>query len=768
MEERNQAEHYPDFEGRIGQTFVESKPWWPPRREAPDGAPNVVLVLADDLGFADVGCYGSEIPTPAIDALANRGIRFSNFHVTPMCAPTRAALLTGLNSHQAGVGMVNCDSGFPGYTSELPAYQPSMAEMFRASGYATLAVGKWHLCKMSDLSPAGNNHSWPLQRGFDQYYGFLEAFTNFHHPHLMYEGNSVVSTDMYPEGYYLTDDLTDRACRMIREVKSADPDKPLFLYYAHGAPHAPLHAKAEAILAHRGKYDDGWDALRERRLARQIELGIVPEGTELPPRNSEPGEDVVAWDSLSEGEQRVMARYMEIFAAMVVTIDDSVARLTAELEAIGQLDNTIFIFTSDNGASREGGANGTDRYFSAALTGGMAPVTEEMVSAMDELGGPTTMPHYPRGWAMAGNTPFRLYKSHAHRGAHSVPFIVSWPQRWGGGDPIVRDQYAHVTSILPTLVDLIGLDLPTERNGLSAEPLVAASLAPVLDDAGETSLHTEQHYECFGHRSIHRHGWTAAAFHVPRTPLDSDRWELFDAAVDVSETNDLAEVHPERLAELIAAWDDAAWQNRVYPIEDGSMLMILSAPDQSRMIRPIRLRGGAPTLERFRASMLVTQRSFSVTIDLTYDDGDEGVLVAHGGQEGGYIVWVEGGAVHFETNQGRWHRQRVGPLPLTAGATQVVVDVAASPGQVWSVTLAAGDVAIEGEAMAIPWGVTPFNGIDVGIDRRCPVSWDLYERHGAFPYAGTINSVLYEPGELAPDAYFGQVDLLREMGLTFQ
>ncbi|SVC73875.1 uncharacterized protein METZ01_LOCUS326729, partial [marine metagenome] len=330
-------------------------------------------------------------------------------------------------THQAGMGYVaNADPGFPGYASELPRHQPSLAEVLQANGYATMAVGKWHLCRDTDLSEAGDKHSWPLQRGFDQYYGFLEALTNFHHPHRLYEGNSVVQTDQYPDGYYLTDDLTERAVRMIREVRQNDPVKPFFLYYSHGAVHAPLHAKANDIARHRGNYDKGWDRLREERLACQIELGIVPEGTVLPPRNSEPGEDVKEWDSLPEIERKVMARYMEVYAAMVESIDQSVAAIRDTLEDLGELDNTIFIFTSDNGASREGQERGSTSYFTTS--GGVsATITEETLANIDAIGGPTTWPHYPRGWAMACNTPFRLYKMMTYRGGHSVPFVCSWP-----------------------------------------------------------------------------------------------------------------------------------------------------------------------------------------------------------------------------------------------------------------------------------------------------------------------------------------------------
>lgn len=766
-----QAEHYPGFEGTIGKIVATSDSWWPTRPTAPEGAPNVVIVLADDLGFSDLSCYGSEIPTPAIDALADSGIRFSNFHVTPLCSPTRAALLTGLNSHAAGIGIVaNSDPGFPGYAGELPRHQPSLAETFKANGYATMALGKWHLCKESDLSPAGDNHSWPLQRGFDQYYGFLEALTNFHHPHLMYEGNSVIDTDEYPEGYYLTDDLTDRACRMIREVKTADPEKPFFMYYAHGAVHAPLHAKAEDIERHRGNYDKGWDRIREERLARQIELGIVPPDTELPPRNAELNEDVDEWDSLPERERIVMARYMEVYAAMVETIDDSVGRIRDELAALGQLDNTVFIFTSDNGASREGRDRGTTSYFSHGGTGvANTEVTDHMLENLDDIGGPTTWPHYPRGWAMACNTPFRLYKITTHRGGHSVPFVFSWPGQADAADTILRTQYTHITDVLPTLVDLLGLDLPTERNGMAAEPLAGISFQPVLADADVATEHTEQYYECIGHRGFYRDGWSAVTFHENQTAFSNDQWQLYHVDEDINERHDLAETEPEKLAELIEGWDDAAWQNRVYPLDDGTRLnQVLKPPEHGLLSRPMRILAGSPTVERYRSARLIAGRSFTVTIDLEHQPGDEGILVAHGGQDAGYVLWVEDGRLHFEVNEGG-HPNRLDPMPLTGACRQIVIDVEAPGGRRWNISVSADGVAgISGEDLKQPVGFLPFEGIDVGVDRRSPVSWELFSRRGAFPYSGTIEAASYEPGPLAPDSAELRIDDLRQIGLALE
>ena len=464
------AREYPGFPGTVGRTFAGSEGWWPPRPSAPVGAPNIVIMMADDLGFADLGCYGSEINTPNLDALAARGLRSTGFHSTPMCSPTRAALLTGLEPHRAGAGTVaHVDPGFPGYASELAPDVATIAEILRdQAGYSTLMVGKWHLAKDSDCSAAGPRHSWPCQRGFDRYYGFLGPFTNLHQPNVIVEDNHFVDVDQYPDDYYFTDDITDRAIGMIRDTKAANPSQPFLLYFAHGAVHAPLHARSEDIERYRGRYDAGWDALRDERFARQQATGVVPEGVELPPRNTELNHNVEAWSDLEPREQALFARHMEVYAAMVDRIDQNVGRLVAELEAIGELDNTIFIFTSDNGASREGEVTGTTAYYVHLLQG---DDVDADIARIDHIGGPQTTPHYPRGWAMASGTPFRLYKINTHQGGHSVPFIFSWPAgaRAGklGADGEIRRQYLHVTDVLPTLLELVGVERPDARNGVA-------------------------------------------------------------------------------------------------------------------------------------------------------------------------------------------------------------------------------------------------------------------------------------------------------------
>ncbi len=762
---------YANFGGKVGKTFGSSKPWWPERRTAPAGAPNIVFVLADDIGYSDFGCYGSEIPTPNIDAVAAAGVRYTNFHVAPLCSPTRASLLTGLNCHAAGMGQVaNIDPGFPGYTSELPRNQPSLPEILRDNGYSTMAVGKWHMAKDSDLNEAGDKHSWPLQRGFEQYYGFLEALTNFHHPHRMYEGNSVIATDEYPAGYYVTDDLTQRAERMIREVRAADSTKPFFLFYAHGAVHAPLHAKREDIEKYRGRYDAGWDKLRDERLARQIELGIVPADTELPPRNFEANEDVQAWDELTADEKLVFARYMEIYAAMVQTIDDSVGHLRSVLDELGELDNTIFIISSDNGASREGRANGTSSYFRDGGAGaGRSPeVNEEDIDNIDALGGPTTWPHYPRGWAMACGTPFRLYKITTHRGGHSSPFIVSWPARIKEGREILRRQYTHITDVLPTLCDVIGLQIPTTRNGLEAQPIAGVSFAPTFDTPDAETFHNEQYYECIGHRAYYKDGWAIVSFHAHGVPFPETPWELFHIDHDINERHDLSAQHPEKVAELAAAFERAAWANRVYPIDEGSRLNhVIRPPDDARFELPVRISRATPTLERWRSSRLVAGRSVRIDIEWAYRAGDEGVVLAHGGQDSGYVLWVEDDTLHYEHNG--FGTPYPGPaIELGDSSTSLTLELTVR-NRLWDVAIAVdGEVRGHMEGVPVLARFLPFEGIDVGIDRRSPVSWSLFQRRGCYPFTGELTAATYTPSPIPADELEHMLARMRDFALALE
>ncbi|WP_369142421.1 arylsulfatase [Streptomyces sp. R44] len=762
---------YEGFGGRVGRTFAESEPAWPTRTTPPAKAPNIVVVLVDDMGFSDIGPFGSEIPTPVLDGLADGGVRLGNYHTMPLCSPARAALLTGLNPHRVGYGMVaNFDPGFPGYGMEVAEDIPTLAELLHDAGYATYAVGKWHLVRDSASNAADHRGNWPLQKGFDQYYGVLEGLTSLFHPHQLVRDNSPLDIDEFPDDYYYTDDITDQAISMVKSLRAHDPDKPFFLYLAHNAVHGPLQAKAEDIARHRGRYDEGWDALRERRFAAQIAAGLFPPGTELPARNSEAGLDVPAWDSLTEDQQRLYARYMEVYAALVDNIDQNLGRLTDTLAALGELDNTIVVFTSDNGGTGEGGIEGTRSYFSRFvhhphLPGDWNPDVDR---DHDLIGGPRSLVHYPRGWGMASNTPFRLYKGDTYAGGVRVPFVLSWPAgvrdgRLTGGH---RPQYQYVTDIAPTLLELAGLTRPETRRGTPLQELDGTSFAPVLADPAHDSTHPEQYCEMSGNRSHYRDGHKLVTLHEPGAPYDDSEWALYDIRTDPTEIHDLAAQNPGLVKELSAAWEEAAWRNGVFPLPDHTGALARRNPAEERLTRPLTLLPGTPELERYRSSRLVSLRSFEIAVAV--EETGDGVLVSHGDQGGGYSLYVENGRLTFAYNEyGDLHETDAGPL--APGPHAILLTATAEEGLRWRFT-----VTVDGEHRATPdsvhqlIGMAPFQGISVGIDRKSPVSWPLYERHRSFRYTGRLHSVTYRPGAPGPDAPETVAAALKEAAAAFE
>ena len=763
---------YSGFGGSVGRVFATSEPWWRDQPSRREGAPNIVVMLCDDLGYSDLGCYGSEIPTPNIDRLAADGVQYTDYHSTPMCSPTRAALLTGLEPHRAGMGHVaHSDPGFPGYTMELTPFAPTLAEMLRGGGYQTLMVGKWHLTRDSQVNDAGDRSSWPLQKGFDRFYGFMDGFTNLHQPHRLIEDNHAVRVDEFPDGYFLTDDLTDRALSMIHESKASDPDKPFFLYHAQAAVHAPLHAKAVDIERHADRYRDGWDVIRERRYRRQLELGVIPDGAELSPRNSEPDDEVLAWDDLDVDRQRLFARYMEVYAAMVDNIDQNVGRLRAELEAMGEWDNTVFIFTSDNGGSREGEVDGTSAYLRTLHFGrtGTDEPLEEDLERIDMMGGPTTFPHYPRGWAGVSNTPFRLYKINAHRGGHSVPFLVSCPAA-GLPPGELRSQFVHVTDLLPTLLNLVGIERPTEWRGQPVLPLAGEDVGPTLFDADAPGRTRDVIIENEGHRGYRRNGWEAVTRHEPRTPFSTEHWELFEMTSDPTQVHDRSGTDPERLAELVEAWDVAAWDHQIFPLDEGTgYRYLLRPPWTERYDRPVVIRPGTPSLDRWRSQRLILWRNVAITASVTLSEGDAGVLVAHGDQGGGYSMYLDdtGELVAVHNGYGLTREVR-GPV-VGPGPHELALLITCPGNNSWNLALEVDGVEVAAaEGFRLLMAMAPFQGIDVGLDRRSPVSWDVHERHGTFPFTGELHQVAYAPGAAAPDSPTDFLELLRDWGRRFE
>ncbi|MFV2039398.1 MAG: arylsulfatase, partial [Acidimicrobiales bacterium] len=531
----------------IGTTVADSTPHWPEPATAPPGSPNVLLVLLDDVGFADFGCYGSEIHTPAIDAIAAGGLRYTGFHTTAMCSTTRAALLTGRNHHDVGVGcLANFDSGFPGYRGKIAADVPTLAELLRANGYRNYLVGKWHVTRLTETGPTGPFDGWPLGRGFDRFYGFLDAETDQFSPELVRDNTHVEAPGNHGTGYHLSADLIDEAIVYLKSHLADTPQTPWFLMAAPGACHAPHQAPSELIDKYHSVFAKGWDQTRADRLTRQLELGIVPDGTFLPPRN----DGVEAWDSHPERAQNLMARLAGAYAAMLEHFDAQLALLVQFLDDSGQADNTIVLLLSDNGASQEGGPLG--------FVNAMAPFNmvaepmEHKISRVDDIGGPDTHSNFPHGWAMAANTPLKRYKQNTHGGGVRDPLVIRAPGRVrdGGG---LRHGLCHVSDLAPTILELIGIEPDPTMTG--------SSFAPTVTDPAATTTKVTQYFEMFGHRGVWHHNWKAVAYHPPGTPFDQDRWELYDLSRDFNETLDLAHREPGRLAELQELWWDEARHN---------------------------------------------------------------------------------------------------------------------------------------------------------------------------------------------------------------
>lgn len=751
------ATNWKDFNdqgGQIGRTFAESRPWWPSGPQPPSGAPNVIVVLVDDMGFSDIGPFGSEIDTPHLDRLATTGFRFTNYHTPPVCSPARAALLTGLNPHRAGyASIVDMDAGFPNYAMEIADDALTLPEVLRANGYATFAVGKWHLTRIGALHDAASRDSFPLQRGFDHYYGTMEGLNSFFHPNRLVRDNTALDIEDYGPEYYLTDDLTNQAINMIKSLR-ASGDQPFFLYFCHQAMHGPLGAKAADLAKYRDRYAGGWDLLRQRRFARQLALGLFPPDTRLPGSEPHPQHQVPAWVSLPPPERALFERYMEVYAAMVDNVDQNLGRLLGTVARLGELDNTIVVFTSDNGGTMEGGSRGTRSYFShfmVDLARLLPPSWDRDVARDPELiGGPQVMPHYPRGWGRASNTPYRMYKGSTFAGGVRVPFMLTWPAGLPrpAGDSGLRTQYQYVTDLLPTLVDLAGVATPNERAGKLAQNRDGFSFATVLRDAGAETSHHEQYSEFGGHRGFYRGGWKILTNHDPGDSYDDREWELYDIGADPTETCNLADSEPQLLKEMAADWEKAALANQVFPLDDGSGYRSAARrPDEKRMRAAATILPGTPTLERYRSSQLISLRSFTATVYLDHHlAADEGILLAHGDQGGGYQLLIEDGDLRLTYNAyGVMSHADAGYL--SSGKHEITLRADAVADFCWDLTL-----LLNGNAVATLPGQpmmlfhAPFSGIDVGLCRGGPVDWDLYQRRRTFRYSGRINRVTYRPG----------------------
>ena len=645
------------FGGRIGRDWRDSEPWWPPEPAPPAGAPNILLVVLDDVGFAQLGCYGSDIETPVIDGLAAAGVRLANFHTTALCSPTRACLLTGRNHHRNGMGRVaDLAVGYPGYWGKPPRENGFLSEILRAEGYASYAVGKWHLSPEDETNMAASRATWPLARGFDRWYGFHGGETHQFAPAL-YHDNHSVSPPRPPEaGYHLTEDLADHAIEFLGDLRAVDEARPFFLYFATGACHSPHQPPSRWLDRYRGRFDLGWDAWRDQIFARQLATGLLPPGTAMSARPAW----VPAWDSLSAGQRAVAARFMECFAGFLSHADEQLGRLLEFLRERGELDNTVVCVVSDNGASAEGGADGSINDVRLVNIDPAQPA--ELLARIGEIGGPLSHNNYPWGWTMAGNTPFRRWKREVHQGGVADPCIVSWPAgQLARGE--IRHQFAHAIDVLPTLTELAAVTIPARIDGITQTAVDGVSFGYLLGDgAGEApERHETQYFEMFSSRAIYHRGWKAVAFHPigplyddqdPNAPFDEDVWELYHVAEDISETRDLAAEHPDLLARLVELWWAEAGRNQVLPLDNRVLwALVHPKPDRRQPRASYRyLQNGAQVPESVAAN--VRNRSHALVVEVTIDDpaSADGVLLAMGSALGGWSLHILDGRLRYAHN----------------------------------------------------------------------------------------------------------------------
>lgn len=724
--------------GKIGRTVADSTPWWPQPVRGPAGSPNILLVLFDDVGFSDFGCYGSPIRTSAIDRLAAEGLRYSGFHTTAMCSTTRAALLTGRNHHSVGMGcLANFDSGYPGYRGKISREAGTLAEILRENGYRNYFCGKWHVTPMSEVGSTGPFDGWPLGRGFDRYYGFMNAETDHYTPELVLDNSSVPTPGSFETGYHLTTDLADHAIQFIADHIAQRPDLPWLTWMALGACHAPHQAPRSLIDSYEDVFATGWDIEREVRLATQKDMGLVPRDTRLPPRNT----GVLPWSNHSEDERRLFVRLQSAYAAMLDHADQQIARIVDFLDRTGTRDNTIILVLSDNGASQEGGPLG------AVNTLGSYNLQEESfqvkMERIDMIGGPGSHANIPHGWAMASNTPLKRYKQNTHGGGIRDPLVISWPQGIEARGEI-RHQFAHASDLLPTLMDVIGVQVPERINGIAQMPIEGTSFAKSFKDASAPSKARAQYFEMFGHRGIWHDGWKAVAYHAPGTPFDKDKWELYHLDRDFSETRDLAADEPQRLNAMKELWWRQAEAHKVLPLDDRfgprfaeNAARILG--DRRRFIFHKGV-GHVPT----DLAPDVRSRSYMIDASVKMTGSDNGVIISHGDATTGYVLYVRDGHLVHVLNLGGAHETVVSDKRIPSSATSLGLRVERlSRGRAGEALKSRYTLLIDGQSAGsidteryfkslISWA-----GCDIGCDRGTPVG----DYVAPFEFTGDLSKV---------------------------
>jgi arylsulfatase A-like enzyme len=719
----------------IGLSYKNSTPCWPQVVQPPKGAPNVVYIVLDDVGFGQLGCFGGPIQTPNIDKLAAGGLRYNNFHTTALCSPSRTCLLTGRNHQSAGIGVITeIPTGYPGYQMNLSHNTATLAEMLNSNGFNTFALGKWHLTTPQTSSGAGPFDNWPTSRGFDKYYGFLYGETDQWYPNLISGTDEVQPPATPEEGYHLTNDLVDHAIADIRDQQNVAPGKPFFLYFATGACHAPHQAPREYIDMYKGKFDKGWDAVRNETLARQKAMGIVPQNTALPPRN--PG--IQAWDALNDSQKKVYAREQEVFAGFLTHTDAQIGRLLDYLNSTGRLDNTLIFLVSDNGASQEGLYNGLSNAY--LYFNGIAQSVPDLLTHIDELGGPKSYNHYAMGWAMAGNTPDRMYKQDTYEGGVHDPMIVYYPKLIKDKGAI-RTQFTHAVDLVPTVLDVLGLQAPAVYNGYYQKPLEGVSFVSTFNDSNAKTGKYIQYFEMMGKRGLWYNGYKAVAYHLMGTDFNKDIWELYNMTADSNENpnQDLAAKEPDRLREMVGLWFDQAGKYNVLPLDDrlGSRQQALPvtgkfifAPGQATIFEPT-------IPDTMNSSYNITAYVNRLT------QGTQGVLLSIAGRNGGLSLFVQNNRLVFDYNYlGLRHYTVTSKSEVPTGSSILEMAFKKTGDHKGVATLYingrdASSVGVVTEGVMYSWE----EGLEIGKDTHTPVS-DRYT--SPFQFNGTIDKVVME------------------------
>lgn len=761
------------FPGVIGRTFDVSQPAWPAPLRARKDAPNVLYIVLDDTGYGQLGCYGSPIDTPHIDALAADGLKFNNMHTTALCSPTRSSLITGRNHHSNGMACITEGSmGYPGSNGAIPFENGFLSEILLQQGYNTYAIGKWHLTPAEQTSAAGPYDRWPLGRGFERYYGFLGGDTHQYYPELVSDNHQVEPETTPEQGYHLTPDLIARAKAMIADSKQVAPDKPFFMYLALGTAHAPHHVPREWADKYKGKFDAGWDAYRQQVFEKQKALGLLPANAVL----SRHDPDVQDWEQLSGDERRLYARMMEVFAGFLSHADHHIGDLMDFLKELGEYDNTLVMLISDNGASAEGGPTGSvneGKFFN-----NVPDNLEQNLAAIDDIGGPKYFNHYPWGWTHAGNTPFRRWKRETYRGGVSDPFIVCWPKGIKARGEL-RTQYCHAIDLVPTVLDALDLEPPEKIRGVTQSPIEGFSLKACFDDADAASLHVTQYFEMFGHRSLYHDGWRAVCpwpgtsfsesgrtFGDPidydtLTQLDAHGWELYHIDEDFCETNDLAEQERERLIAMIGMWYVEAGKYNVLPIDSRGTARFGEERPQISVDRKKYVYYPGTQMVPGNAAPRLVNVAHSISVHAVVPDtGAEGVLLAMGGNDGGFSFYVQDGKLTYGYNYVADQRFKVQAESAVPAGEHIFsfeftptgkADIAKGKGVPATIKLFVdGDAVGSGELpVTIPLQLGLAAGVAVGADTGAPVMQDY---PSPFAFTGKVKKALIDiSGEAVED-----------------